>query len=388
MSTQSTGRYRRFRDRLFWLKSTLVLGLAGGFLLSIRLWAGPRSYPLTPVFEMLPNIPALLSSILFAALLILLATVLLAVQPRGYILAFVVIAGLMSLWDQSRWQPWFYQYLLMLTALSLYPWSETTLENRQKALNICRLIVASIYFWSGLQKLNVSFVEDVYPWLIEPLINLLPGSVEGLLQPAAIAVPFVEISIGIGLLTRFRNVAVILALFMHAFILFSLGPFGHEWNSIVWPWNTAMMAFVILLFWRVQNFSIKDIMIPKTSLLHAVILILVFVMPVFSFFGLWDSYLSASLYSGNTKSGILYVSEDIQKELSSTIPSVALKSYGEDNVVDVSGWSIEELNVPPYPETRIYKNVAEHVCSFADRPTEVFLIVQGKPDILNGNRGA
>lgn len=44
------------------------------------------------------------------------------------------------------------------------------------ALNSCRLIVASIYFYSGVQKLNPALVHDVLPWMIEPFAKLLPES--------------------------------------------------------------------------------------------------------------------------------------------------------------------------------------------------------------------
>src|SRR5215217_6649382 len=249
--------------RLSWLKVVLALAFLGGFLLSAQLWGVSRSYPLSPVAESLPAVPPLLARIWFVALLVLLAMIAVVRQPRRYVLAFVALAGLLSLFDQSRWQPWFYQYLFMFAALALYPWRERDPEKREAALNVCRLIVASTYFWSGLQKLNINFVEDLFPWLVTPLVALLPASSEGLLQSLAIAAPFVEAGIGVGLLTRFRNVAVMLALSMHIFILFSLGPLGHDWNTVVWPWNAAMMVFVVTLFWRTENFPVRQILAPK-----------------------------------------------------------------------------------------------------------------------------
>ena len=110
--------------------------------------------------------------------------------------------------------------------------------------------------------------------------------------------PLVEAGIGVGLLTRYRNWAVILALGMHAFILFCIGPLGHDWNTVVWPWNVAMAAFVVLLFWRTGDISPKKILLlsrRRPSYLHAVVLVLFAVMPLLGLFGLWDSYLSASL---------------------------------------------------------------------------------------------
>jgi hypothetical protein len=372
--------------RLLWLKALLALALLGEFLLSFRLWGGSRHYPPTPVWDGLPEISPLVSRIWFVGLLALLVVVAVARRPRWYIVSFVLLAGLLSLWDQSRWQPWFYQQTFMLAALAVYPWGSEDATKRRTAVNALRLIVASTYFWSGLQKLNAGFFDEVFPYLMEPVVALLPGFPEGLVRPAAIAVPFVESGIGVLLLTRLRNAGVVLALCMHAFILFAIGPLGQEVNTVVWPWNVAMMGSTILLFWRTERFTIKDVVIPSASPFHAAVLLLFGVMPLFSFFGLWDSYLSASLYSGNTKEGVLYVSEDIGRELSGEVPDRALRSDG--NTLDIFAWSMEELNVPPYPETRIYKSVAGHVCARAGRPSEVSLVVVNKPPLLDGRREA
>ncbi len=150
-------------DRLWWLKISLALALLVGFFLSVRLWAGPRSYPLAPISERLPAIPSTVEWIWFVSLLLLLTAIAMMRRPRKYVLAFVALAGLLSLFDQSRWQPWFYQYLFMFAALALYPWGDGDPEKRETVLNLCRLIVASTYFWSPLQKLNAGFFDNLFP---------------------------------------------------------------------------------------------------------------------------------------------------------------------------------------------------------------------------------
>ena len=372
------------------MKTSLVLALLGGFLLSTRLWTGYRSYPLTPVFEGLPAVPSPVEGIWFISLLLLLTAIVVVRRPRKYIIAFAALAGLLSLFDQSRWQPWFYQYLFMFVALALYPWGEQDPKKREVTLNVCRLVVASIYLWSGLQKLNASFVENFFPGLFEPLSVLLPGPSEEMFYSLGIVVPFIEAGIGVGLLTRrFRNAAVVLALGTHVFILFSLGSFGHDWNTVVWPWNLAMTAFVVILFWRSGSFSARDVLIPRTSLFHGLVLLLFGFMPLFSFFGLWDSYLSASLYSGNNKIATIHVSDNVKDGLPETVRDLVSASEADDaNVVDIFGWSFEELNVPPYPEDRVFKNVARRVCEHAEEPSEVTLTVEEKLNPVNGSRKA
>ena len=43
------------------------------------------------------------------------------------------------------------------------------------------------------------------------------------------------------------------AIAMHAFILLAIGPFGQNSNSVVWPWNIAMICFLLILFWHCRT---------------------------------------------------------------------------------------------------------------------------------------
>jgi hypothetical protein len=56
---------------------------------------------------------------MFAVFLTLLAFIAVAKNPAKLIATFVFLAFVWALFDQSRWQPWFYQYLFMLSALGL-----------------------------------------------------------------------------------------------------------------------------------------------------------------------------------------------------------------------------------------------------------------------------
>ncbi|HKV42701.1 MAG TPA: hypothetical protein VJX67_26105, partial [Blastocatellia bacterium] len=47
-------------------------------------------------------------------------------------------------------------------------------------------------------------------------------------------------------------------------------------------------------------------------------------------------------------------------------------------------WAIAELNVPPYPEPRIFKRLATSVCKYADDPKEVELIMKERPSLVDG----
>ena len=67
-----------------------------------------------------------------------------------------LIVIVFCLLDQTRWQPWVYQYGFLLAALALFSWDSDDIKGREQALNVARLIVATTYIFSGFQKLSIS----------------------------------------------------------------------------------------------------------------------------------------------------------------------------------------------------------------------------------------
>ncbi len=362
--------------RLFWLKAVLACGMLGGFLLSPNLWLAERDYPLCPIAELLPNVPPPLDRVWFGTLLVLLVVIAVTPSSRWWIGIFVGLAGLLSLWDQSRWQPWFYQYLFMLAAF-IFP-----LKGCEQPLTTGRLIMAATYVWSGLQKCNASFLADVCPWLLEPILS---ESARGFIWPGGLVIPFIEAGMGIGLLVpKLRMTALILVLVMHAALLFCLGPLGHDWNRVVWPWNLAMMAMAVILFWRTPAISFRAIVWPSTPY-SRLVLLLFGVMPFFSFLGLWDSYLSAALYSGNEIQGDVIISPKVHDRLVKAIQRHC-EAQGGTFVVDLDSWAVEELGVPGYPARRVFRCVARSFCALAAEPADVVLLIHEPPHWRTGIR--
>lgn len=139
-------------------------------------------------------------------------------------------------------------------------------------------------------------------------------------------------------------------------------------------WNVAMGGFVLVLFWRLPDEpSLLAVLKLERgpwfgTAFRAAALVLFVSIPISSFFGLWHSYLSASLYSGNIKQGYLL-----------TYEASGLKS------MSITDLSLKEMNVPAYPERRVFKNV------FGDRCEEVgfsepILLMRGTPNIFSSER--
>ncbi|MGA3241050.1 MAG: hypothetical protein ABSG03_32685 [Bryobacteraceae bacterium] len=362
--------------RLFRLRVVVAAGLMAGLLLSPKLWVGTRFYPLTPVAPFLKPLPYPFDYAVYILLLALLAgTVASALRlssPRWWIAASVLLLAALCAQDQSRLQPWCYQYAFMLMAL-VVPSAETS-------LNVCRLIVAAIYFWSGAQKLNPYFAPGTFTWLAHPLALHFPA----LVIKAGYAAPFVEMACAIGLLTlKFRAPAVAVLIAMHACILLAIGPLGHGFNTVVWPWNIAMVVFLLLLF-RHSETCAREILWGQARF-QRVVLLLFGLAPALSFFNLWDSYLSAALYSGNKNQSAIYMTQAVADHLPDKVDDDVTEEADGIDKLSVNDWSFDELNAPAYPEVRIYENVARKLCGFAAKASDVRLEVQGKAVLANGS---
>ena len=47
-------------------------------------------------------------------------------------------------------------------------------------------------------------------------------------------------------------------------------------------------------------------------------------------------------------------------------------------MLNIGKWSLDELNVPPYPAMRVYRAVAAEVCKYADNSPDVVLLMRDK----------
>ena len=339
------------------MRRIIAAGLLAGLLLSPKLWLSSRIYPQTPVWSGLPAIPPPLDWVVYAVLL--LTVIASALKPRATVI-FLGLAVVLVACDQSRLQPWFYQYSLMLMALSVAAGGES----------ICQMVVVSVYFWSGLQKQGSGFAGDTFPWLVEPF--------HGWASPTfGTVVPFVEAGLALGLLHRLtRRPAVVIAVAMHASILFAIGPWGHNVNHVVWPWNLTMAASVVVLFWH------NDFMWRKPGWVSGAVMVLCALAPGLSFFGRWDHYPSWALYSGNRNEATLKFTDAVYDKLPATLQDYVIDEGPDRDELRVAEWSYGELNVPAYPEVRVFHQVHRRLCQYG----EVTLVIEGKATLLTPKR--
>ena len=394
-------------DQLTALRVALPLALLAGILLSPRLWLSSgglssRDFPVAPVADLFPELEPPLDALVFAVIIAALALTVVAVRPRPFLALLVVALVLVVLLDQTRLQPWVYQYLFMFGALALVA-GRGRGPGAEGALRTSRLIIAATYIWSGAQKLNVTFGDEIFPWFAEPFVDVLPFvSTADLPTWLGITAAVLELGLGAGLLCRrSRRPAVVGLIAMHVLILISL--VSHHWNSVIWPWNVAMPLFLVVLFWgagaararaagagrlqRVRELWLGERMPTGQRAFHLTVVALFGVLPLLSFFGAWDAYLSSSLYSGNIQNATIIVDAEVVATLPAGVQEELRPAPEGRASLSVSDWALSDLNVPPYPEPRVFRSIAERVCAYADGAGEVELIILGRPGVFSGDRG-
>lgn len=318
-------------------------------------------------------------------LVVSLILVVVSLRPNIFLVSAISSLVLLIFFDQIRLQPWVYQYLLLLIILALQTKDE---KDSAETLGLAQIIIAALYFWSGLQKLNFTFSHETLPKLLEPLQNFFP-SIQFSFVFIGIGIALIETFIGCGLLFRkTRNFAVILAVTMHTLILTVL--IAKNYNSIVWIWNAFLIAIVSTAFWK-NDVSLKQIFdsanIKNWKIRTAKIIAFASILlPILSFFGLWDSYLSGALYSGNVAVGVVRINDDLFEKLPTKArQSVFQTKNSGEKMLPFVEWSLSDLNVPVYPEQRVFKQITAEICRLSENKKQVELIVKNRPSIFDGS---
>ena len=101
-----------------------------------------------------------------------------------------------------------FQYSFLLAVVGLAGGGSAAPADDLQTLNLARLVIVFTYVFSGLQKINLNFMENEFSWIITPITSLLP-SMTTPLDVFGFLVPFVQVAFGVGLLTRrFRRASL------------------------------------------------------------------------------------------------------------------------------------------------------------------------------------
>ncbi|MBS1793009.1 MAG: hypothetical protein JSS81_04100 [Acidobacteria bacterium] len=373
-------------DRIRFLRVVVGLALLAGLFCSHELWFPvTREFPRAPLFF---EPPAGFVVAFERALAVVLTGALAATIFFGRSRVFPALALgallLFAVFDQTRLQPWVCQYALLLAVAAFgNPRRNDDDAAANRTLGLAQTVVAMLYFWSGAQKLNYSFAHELLPKLFENLFSTGNWPLGAL----ALAIALTEMLIGVGLLVRrTRKLAVCAAIAMHLTILAAL--VAKDYNRVVWLWNAALIALVAGLF-RQSGVSIAEAFrgpAKRSEKLLAGIVAAAVLLPVLSFFGLWDMYLSGALYSGNTEIAVIRIDDASFGKLPPKARSVVFRvqTTGE-RMLPLFEWALADLNVPAYPESRVSEQIARAVCRMTEDKASTELIVREKPGVFDGS---
>jgi hypothetical protein len=215
-----------------------------------------------------------------------------------------------------------------------------------------------------------------------------PRMVEAIL-PYGNLVPAIEIMMAVFLFfPKARFTGLVLAVSSHILILFFVSPLGTNYNSVVIPWNIAMIALAIVAFYKTRD-RISLTRNGKFSWQLFPVCLLVGLMPVFNFFGYWDNSLSFLLYANKEERMFVAISDTEIPRLPPPLKKylIVMNSVGGGKALDVHEWCMGELNVPVNHERRVFKHIAHFICSMRlqDRQFYFMLMKQKGKEIEQTN---
>ncbi len=346
---------KRITQVLWLIAVTLFLQV----YLSYNLWIPiDRTYPIVPFFDGLPiNLGNGLTSFFSVAMLGCVLSAAVFVHYRKWLLPIALfLLAILILDDLNRLQVWIFIYMGLLGVLAIHAWQKLTTPMAWRSL---QFIVAVVYFWTGTQKLNAHFNENVYSWLIG-IFESTAWLKDNYLSTGYL-VGATELLIGLALFWRkTQKAAVLFVALLHFSILLLLIKYD-AWNTVVYPWNIAMIVLVVLLFWQSQQSIVTD----KHKRPTAWVLLLFGLAPILDFGGYWMHELSFGMYSGISLEGQLYFDDYAADDC---VPEVfwaddLLYQSKEESALSLDDWAMENLNVPPISTPYAFRTTAKEFCA-------------------------
>ncbi|MEZ6066682.1 MAG: hypothetical protein R3B90_13470 [Planctomycetaceae bacterium] len=348
--------------RVNWLAVWLGLTTGGLVGLSFPLWWEGGPLPRVPWLASLCGVPIAVDQLLTVGLgIAVTAMVAVGLAPglRGSAGPFRAAAGMFAvtlggllLLDQQRLQPWAWQCWLMAALVVLTPTSI--------AVRCGRWLLASIYFWSGISKIDPLFVEQHGQLLLGGLLTALGREAARLPEQVRLGLawgmPAIEIVIAVALvMPALRKAGRLGATLMHLLLLMALGPLGLNHHAGVLGWNAALIVLVWLLFsTRVDATEVPEDssrILARSAMLLACVAIAA---PLLTNFHQWDYWPGWSVYSSRPATVTLMIDEAFIDELPASLrPLVGSPAPLERWCrVGIEQWSFVERRVPAYPQER------------------------------------
>jgi hypothetical protein len=316
----AVGVFRRVAPADVERRSYLLVTVASVCQIATLLWTWPLWSQRTGV----PNLPAIegLSGVNWGVVLVLgaVATIL---RPQFGGPTFCAIYVLAALGDQTRLQPEVVSLAILMTAPSF----------GQAGRAVARWHLGTMWCWSGVHKmLSLGWANGDAAFIAGSL------HMSGQRPLLVVLLPVTEVAVGVlSFLPKLWKAVAGLGFALHMMIFLTLSPLFADWNSSVWPWNVGLAVAALLLYG-----GKPEPLVPGRII--RVVAVVLAVYPALFYAGLVDAYVSHNLYSSNTAS-----------------TQICLTDTAACAPVEFRTW--EALNVPFPPEPRLYEAWFDKVCA-------------------------
>ncbi len=308
-----------------------IIGQLGNLHYTQKLWNSRTSPATLPVIEALGTVSftPMLAATALSALFI----------PRigAVVHALVIVTAILG--DETRIQPTLICHATIILCCAFGP----------KTINVARAYLVAMWFFAGFHKLlSPAFFRDTAPWILQGLSKHPPV---WLSKSFGWVLCVGEMALGLlAFIPKTRRLAAIGAVALHIGIFATLGPWGHRWNTAVWPWNLAMALIAPLLFWPWRE-SLRQ-SVQSTQRWLRPMLAVVLIGPALLYLGLQHPYLSHHLYTDGLPTTEWCSGEDL----------LCTNDRGNDEVYS-------SLNVPLPPTHHTLAEYFRRNCAHNDRLT-------------------
>ncbi|MFT5641624.1 MAG: hypothetical protein ACI9A7_001729 [Cyclobacteriaceae bacterium] len=367
--------YPRSIDFLQLLVRVIAFFFLVGILMSFPLWIPTRDIPLLPLYPIHSYLAPMINWVALVSMICSLGLIIWRTK-KEFVWIFMLSLAIILSQDQLRWQPWVYLYSFLII-----PFSISNDISDKGIITYLRLVIIAVYLWSGIHKMNPHFANENFQFIIDTYFGFLPMDSRSIILNMGYFIPLIEILTAIFfLIPKTRKFGVYIAIIMHLLIIVHLSPLGIDSNTIVIPWNFAMIFIVIILFSKIRIASMTPPPFRRYWALYSLLFIMYFG-PVLNSLGMWDHYLSFSLYSN--KAPHFYIASEYNSfgaYNQSVVPFIReiAPSRGK-GYVDVNAWCMSVLHVPFYPEERVFHQLTSFFCATDPNPDKL-LFVTVKPN--------
>ena len=345
--------------------------------MSHNLWIQNRNFPTIPIIDDFIQLPLIVDSSLFYLMIVLLL-ISTFLKNKIYLISFFMILFFLLILDQMRWQPWVYIYILVLIPFLI----KLEKKSFDSILNYFQLLFIGIYLWSGIHKFNPNFNEYIVEGFARHLFNISHTGTLASIKSIGYIFPIFETLAALFLIIpRTRKIGLFGIIIMHFFILIYISPLGMNYNYIILPWNIFMIFASIILFYN----SKRVLIILKNTFVHrlsTLFILAIMLLPMLNFFNYWDSYLSFSLYSGKIDSYYVLNKDSFSPaQINYDIENyVMTETEGQkQEILYIDYWANYELNVPMYPEERLFKKIAKLFCAEESKSSDFIFLITPLP---------